>query len=102
MSVTNANVAASAGNIYTSSGNTVISTMHFCNVDSTDRTLDLYVVPTGQSITSSRQIYKTLTVPAADTYTITTERFVLGNGDAIAAAASSADKIIATITYASV
>ena len=102
MSVTNANIAASAVNIYTSTGNTVISTMHFCNVDSSDRTLDLYIVPSGQSITSARQIYKTLNIPAADTYAITNERFVLGNGDAVAATASSADKIIATITYASV
>lgn len=102
MAVTNANVAASAGNIYTSSGNTVISTMHFCNVDSADRTLDLYIVPSGQAIDATRQVYKTLTIPAADTYTITNERFVLGNGDAVAATASSADKIVATITYASV
>lgn len=102
MPVVNANLAVSAANIYTSSGNTVVSTMHFCNVDSSDRTMDLYVVPSGQTITAARQIYKTLNIPTLDTYAITNERLVLGNGDTIAAAASSADKIIATITYASV
>lgn len=102
MAVANANLQVAAANIYTSTGNTVVSSMHFCNVDSSDRTMDLYVVPSGQAIDATRQIYKTLNVPTLDTYAITNERLVLGNGDAIAAAASSADKIIATITYVSV
>ena len=102
MAVTNANLSVSAANIFVSTGNTVISSMHFCNVDATDRTMDLYVVPSGQAIDATRQIYKTLNIPTLDTYAITNERLVLGNGDSIAASDSSADKIVATITYASV
>ena len=102
MSITNANVAATATTVYTSSGNTVVSTLHLCNVTGSAAQISVRLVPSGGTPGANNTIYSNLTINANDTHISSTERFVMGNGDFISATANTANAIISTVTYASV
>ena len=97
MSLINTNVTSTIANVYTSSGNTVISVAYFCNVNPLTITFNLYAVPNSGSATTATQIYKDVQVAAGDTFVVDMEKLVLGNGDTIQANASS--NITATISY---
>ena len=99
MAISNANVAATDTTVYTSSGNTVISTMHLCNQSGGAVLSSLNLVPSGGSVSTSNLVYKNLSIAAADTYVIETERFILGNGDFFSAISNVANAVIVTTTY---
>lgn len=103
MSITNAavpNSATAAGNIYVSSGNTVISTMHLCNFSSTAQTVNVHIVPAGSIANSTNIIYSNVSISAYNTLVIDKEKFVLSNNDTIRANCNTAGTVSATITYA--
>ena len=99
MAITNANVAATDTTIYTSSGNTVISTLHLCNQSGGTVTCSLNLVGSGGSVGANNLVYKNISISASDTYVIETERFILGNGDFFSAISNVANAVIATTTY---
>lgn len=101
--ITNTNVLTSSTTVYTSTGNTVVSTIHLCNQSGSTVTANLYVVPSGGTAGVTNIVYKSLAIAASDTYiTNNNERFILGNGDFIAAAANVANSVITTVTYTSI
>lgn len=102
MAVTTTKLLATTSNVYVSSGNTVISTMHFCNTDTVDRTFSLYVVGSGGTANANTIVYSNVVIPPSDTYVISKEPFVFQNGDFMAASGNVANVIITTVTYASV
>jgi hypothetical protein len=100
MAITQNVLTTTAANVYVSTGNTVVSVMYFCNTDSTSKTFNLYVVPSGTaSINGNVQIYKDVQVASADTFVIDMEKLVLGNGDTLRANASVDNTITATVSY---
>jgi len=99
MAITNANVLATDTTIYTSSGNTVISTMHLCNQSGATVTCSLNLVGSSGSVGANNLVYKNISISASDTYVIETERFILGNGDYFSAISNVANAVIATTTY---
>lgn len=100
MAITQTVLTTSAANVYVSSGNTVVSVMYFCNTDSTSKTFNLYVVPSGTTtIDGNVQIYKDVQVAGADTFVVDMEKLVLGNGDTLRASASVDNTITATVSY---
>lgn len=100
MAILNANVLATATTTYTSTGNTVISTLHLCNQSGSSVGVDVHLVPNGSSAAATNIIYKNLTIAAGDTYITTAdERFLLGNGDFISVVANTANAVISTVTY---
>ena len=92
-------VGNTATTIYTSSGSSATTVIFFMNDNASARTLDVYIVPNGDSAGTSTQIIKSLSIDAADTYILNIEKIVLGNGDTIQATASATSSIYATVSY---
>ena len=99
MAITNANILTSATTVYTSTGNTVISTLHLCNQSVASVSVNLNLVPSTIAVGANNLIYKSLVITSGDTYVIENERFILGNGDFISCTANTANSVIATTTY---
>ena len=85
--------------IYTSSGDSAVTSMFFCNTDSTDIDVTVFIVPGGQTLGDEHTIMKTLSISATDTFAFGSERILLGNGDTIQAFASTTNKVSAVISY---
>lgn len=102
MALANTAVGATNTDIYTSSGETCVVTMYFCNYTGTARTISIYAVASGGSADDTTVIVKDLSIVAYDTYTLSTDRLVLANGDKITAIADAGSAITATVSYASV
>ena len=101
MAITNSLITTgAAANVYVSSGSSAITAIYFCNIDSTARTFDVYVCPSGNTITPlSSRVYSGVQIQAGDTYVIDSEKLILGSGDMIKANASSTNSISMTISY---
>lgn len=98
MAITNATLTLAPANIYVSSGNTVISTMYFCNHGSAAANLTMWAVSAPSSIESTASmIYREVQIAAADTFVVDMEKLVLANGDQIKANAGGS--LSATVNY---
>ena len=102
MALSQLTLTASATAVYTSSGNSAVTTMYLCNYSATDRTVTIYLVQSGGSAGNSNIIYKDVPIAAGDTYIIDTERLVLGDADSVRALASGTSSITMTVSYVGV
>lgn len=109
MAITNSIISTSASAIYTSSGNTAITTVIVCNVNTYDplnptvgkTTLKLYAVPAADvlsGVAPKHLIVNGLELPAGETFTFDNEKMILSNGDAIFAVAGSANTLVSTVS----
>ena len=111
MAITTALLAASpsANTIYSSTGNTAITTLIFCNTNQFNAgaptantvTLTLHIVPNATSAGPGNMIVNQLPIPAGETFTFDTEKVILTQGDSVVAFASAAN-LSAVISYMSV
>ena len=88
MSIINNLLTTTASNIYVSSGNSVVSTMYFCNTYTAAVYLNVYIVPAanvGLPVTIANQIYSNIQLASNDTYVADWEKISLGAGDMIKA-----------------
>jgi hypothetical protein len=100
MAITNYVLGTSQGNIYTSSGNTVVSTMYFCNKNTAAINLNVFLLPNGATVANvNYQIYANVQLASDDTYVVDMEKLVFANGDIIAAYATVANVVTATVSY---
>ena len=99
MALSQSTLTTSASAVYTSTGNTAISTMYLCNYSASDRTVTIYLVQSGSFATNVNIIYKDVPIAAGDTYIIDTERLILGSGDSVQALASAVSSITMTVSY---
>ena len=100
MAISNNLLTTTISNVYVSSGNTVVSTMYFCNTSNGARNFDLYLMPAGtSSANASVQIYKNIQIAASDTYVMDMEKLVLGSGDMLQANASANTAITCTLSF---
>ena len=103
MSIETNLIAGTASNnpttVYTSSGDSAITSMFFCNIDSTDIDITVFIVPSGDTLGDEHTIMKELTVNATDTFAFGSERILLGTGDTVQAFASTTNKISVVISY---
>ena len=100
MAIKNADLSTgTAIAIYTSTGNTVISTMHIPNYTGTPITANLYVAPSGFIANNTNIIYGNVSISAFNTLVIDKEKFILANGDKIFANVSATTSASATVTY---
>lgn len=100
MSITNYVLVTSPANIYSSSGNTVVSTMYFCNNHTSAINLNVFLLPNGATVANlNYQIYKDVQLASGDTYVVDMEKLVLANGDKISANATVANVVTATVSY---
>lgn len=101
MAISNYILSTTPGNIFISSGGAnVISTMHFCNNHDTTVSINVHALPTGHTVANAaNQIYANLQITSSDTYVVDMEKIVLASGDKIAASASNAGVVTATVSY---
>lgn len=105
MAITSKAITTSGVNIFPPSspvldpGEYAVTTMIFCNVSVSSATLNLHLVETGAAPSTVNTIIKTLTLPAGETFTFDSERFILADSDAVHAIASADSRIVATISY---
>lgn len=86
--------------VYTSTNESAITVMYFCNTANVAVDFSLYAAPSGTStIDSSIQLYKDIQITANDTYLLDTEKLILSNGDALYASASANTSIVTTVSY---
>ena len=101
MAITNSLLTTgAAANVYVSSGASAITAMYLCNIDTSPRTFDIYICPSGTIITpASTRIYSSVTIQSGDTYVVDTEKLILSSGDMIKANTSSSSAIAMTVSY---
>jgi len=100
MSIVNATLTDSTATaVYTSAGNSAVTTMYLCNKTSTATTINLFVVSSGFQANGTNIVYSNLSIAGNDTYILETERLLFNNGDLIAANASAASTVIATTSF---
>lgn len=98
MAIQSTTLTLATGNIYVSSGNTVISTMYFCNYGAAAANLNVYISSAGsQFSTTANLVYKEVQIAASDTFVVDKEKLVLAGGDRIVA--NSGGSIAATVNY---
>lgn len=91
--------SSTPGNIYASTGNSVVSTVYFCNTSAADVTINVWAVPASGTYGAGNQIYKTLTIAAYDTYIMDVEKLILGQDDSLQANCSASSSVTATVSY---
>jgi len=70
----------------------------FCNYSASTVTINVYAVENGGSVGDSSLVIKQLELPASETFTFDTEKFVLSGGDRIHATCSADDAVAATVS----
>jgi hypothetical protein len=100
MAITNFQVTANtASAAFTASADTAVTVIYITNKSSSDGNVNIYVVPSGSSVSENFKIYNNLLIPAEDTYVLDTEKMILENGDEIyIEAPDSAAQFNATIS----
>jgi len=99
MSIEQQTITTAGSTLYTSSGGSAITAMFFMNNHSGAVTIQLHVVKSGGSIGATNKIIKDLSIAAADTYIIDTEKLLLDNGDTIQATADVDSVVNVTTSY---
>ena len=100
MSIVNATLTNSTATaVYTSAGNSAVTTMYLCNKTATATTINLFVVCSGFEANGVNIVYSNLSIAGNDTYVIESERILFNNGDLIAANASAASAVVVTTSF---
>lgn len=96
-------LSTTVGNIYVSSGSTVITWLSLMNYSVSNVTANIYAVPSAGSPTTVNQIVSNVEIGAGDTFQIYAgnEKLILGSGDTIQANCSANTSISTTISYTS-
>ena len=105
MATTSALVTSSGGNVYTSSGSTVITWLSLTNYHPTDDVLtSVHIVPSGESANVQNQIIANAVITAGDTLQLYAgnEKLILSNSDSIQVNSSANNAIAAVISYTSI
>ena len=100
MAITNFQVGTGTGTAaYTASADTAVTVIYITNKSATAGNIDIYVVPSGDTVSENFKIYNNLQIPSQDTYVVDTEKLILANGDKIyVAAPDSSGQFNATIS----
>jgi hypothetical protein len=100
MALIKSQLSTAPATIYTSANETVITVGYFCNTsDSVDTSIDVYLVPAGDSPDSSNIIYKNVPLVAGNTYILDTEKIIFNDGDSIQASATTGSIVTSMISY---
>jgi len=104
MTIQTTAVTNSATTVYTSTNNTAITYMELTNVSGGALTVDIHVIPSGDSLSNTNIIAKTLSIATLDSYQLYTggEKLLLSNGDFIQVTASAATGINAVVSFTTI
>lgn len=100
MAITNFQVTANtASAAFTASADTAVTVIYITNKSASDGNVNVYVVPSADSVSENFKIYNNLLIPAQDTYILDTEKLILESGDKVyIEAPDSAAQFNATIS----
>ena len=90
------------GAVYTSSGQSAISNVYFCNHSLGTVILDVYIVPPSGTASTDNIIYKSIGIPGNDTFVMDTEKLVFDNGDMLQASANAANAVTVTVSHVAI
>lgn len=99
MAIAQNQLGTGATTVYTSTNNSAMTAIYFMNNHSSAVTVQIYIVPSGDSAAADTQIVKDLSIDAGDTYVFDTEKIILANGDTLQAAASTGSVVTVTVSY---
>lgn len=104
MAITNSQLnATSKTEVLIANGENAVTCIIFCNTSlETDATVDLWVVPAAIAAGDANMVLNQILVPAGETFSLDTERFILQDGDSIQAQASQNTIITCTVSYVQV
>ena len=104
MTIQTTTVTNSATTVYTSTNNTAITYMQLTNYSAGALTVDIHVIPSGDSLANQNLIAKTLSIAATDSYQLYTggEKLLLANGDVVQVTASAATGINSVVSFTSI
>jgi hypothetical protein len=97
--ITNAILATSGTDVLTAGNDLAVVMVTFCNSLSSSVTVDLYVVPTGDSVDISTKVVASRILRGYDSLFLDTGRILLTNGDKIHAVASANNAVGTTVSY---
>lgn len=103
MSITTSSVTDVGNVVYTSTGNSAITWLSLNNWGPSNVTANLFVVPSGNTASTSNQVYYTLLLQSGDTYQIykANEKLIMANGDFVQVDATS-NTVTAVTSYTSI
>jgi len=89
------------------SSDIAVTTLIFCNLNTPDpmdisigrQYIDVHVVENASSVSNTNKIINQLPINAGDTFSFSTERIVLGQGDRIHAKTTTSNQVSVTISY---
>ena len=88
--------------VFQASEDTAVTSIHLCNVTSSDAVVNIYLLPSDGSTTvptENNKNYNSLTIQGTDTYIIDTEKMILSSGDKIyVESPDSSSSVVATIS----
>ena len=91
--------SSSPAQVFLSAGEQAISSIFFCNTsETTDCTVDVYAVPSGQTLGPVTQIIKKMLLSKNETFVFDTEKLVLSDGDTIWAQSTENNVVAVTIS----
>jgi hypothetical protein len=104
MSIQSYSANTTAGSAYTSTGNTAITFMSFCNYSPSTVTANVYVVPNGNSAGTTNIVYQNLALTPGDTYQLYLggEKLLLANGDSVFVNAAANAAVTVVTSYTSI
>jgi hypothetical protein len=103
MAITNSQLSSVAKTVlFAATGENAITCIIFCNTSlTTDATVSVWLAKAGFPASASNQILNSIVVPAGETFSIDTERFILADSDSIQAQASQNLIVTGTVSYVS-
>lgn len=93
---------AEAASVFTSAGNTAITTVYLCNNSTSAVAVNVFVVANTFAANTTNIIYSNLSIAGNDTFIMETERLLFTNGDFLAANAGVDGSVAATVSYTSI
>lgn len=99
MSIEQETITTAGSTLYTSTNGSAITAMFFMNDHSGPVVVQIHVVKSGETIGATNKIIKDLTIAAADSYVIDTEKLLLDNNDTIQATADVDSVVNVTTSY---
>jgi hypothetical protein len=96
-------ISTTTGNIYISTGNTVVTWVSLCNYSSSNVNANVFVVPSGGSPTTTNIVAANVDIGPGDTFQLYAgnEKLVFANGDTIQANVSANTSLSTTVSYTS-
>ena len=101
MAINTTNVGAGAVTVYTSSGDSAITFMSFCNHSGSVVSIDVHIIKNGDVLTNDNLFAQGIDINAGDTYILYqgSEKIILSNNDYVSVTASLANAVAVITSY---